>query len=93
MKKAITILCIIGSGLIILSSFDLAHSLVLFLLAGVIPGTNVALTPIDMMAASATAITVVVLRLTLWPRFAHAFFLQPPVIRKRRVSRAKRATA
>lgn len=93
MKKTITTLCLVGSGLIILSSFDFAHSLVLFLLAGVIPGTNVALTPIDMMAASATAITVVILRLVLWPRFAHAFFLQPPVTRKKRTARAKRVTA
>lgn len=93
MKKTITTLCIVGSGLIVASSFDVAHSLVLFFLAGVIPGTNIALTPIEMMAASATAITIVILRIVAWPRFARVFFLEPPVSRKRRTSHAKRVTA
>lgn len=93
MKKAIITFCIIGSGLIILSSFDLGPSLVLFLLAGVVPGTDITLTPIDMMAASATAITIVILRIAVWPIFTHVFFIQPPVIRKKRTSRTKHVAA
>lgn len=92
MKKAITTLCLVGSGLIILSSLNLLHSLTLFFLAGVIPGTNIALTPIEMMAASATAITIVILRISVWPRIAKAFFLEPPVVKTKRASRGRRAT-
>jgi hypothetical protein len=92
MKKTITTLCLVGSGLIILSSLDLIRTLTLFFLAGIIPGTNIAVTPIDMMSASATAITIVILRITVWPRLAKAFFLEPPVVKKKRASRARRAT-
>lgn len=93
MKKAVITFCLIGSGLIILSSLNIMHSLTLFFLAGVIPGTNIALTPVEMMAASATAITIVVLRITVWPRLAKAFFLEPPVVKKKRASRTRRAAA
>jgi hypothetical protein len=93
MKKAIITFCLIGSGLLILSSLDPVHSLALFFLAGIIPGTNITITPIDMMSASATAITIIVLRITVWPRIAKAFFLEPPVVKKKRASRARRAAA
>lgn len=93
MKKTITTMSIVGSGLIIASSFDVTHSLVLFFLAGVIPGTDIILTPLEMMAASATAMTIVILRIVAWPRFARVFFLEPPVSRKRQTSRAKHVTA
>ena len=43
MKKTITIICITLSLLIILDSFNFAQALVMFLLAGVIPGTNIAI--------------------------------------------------
>jgi hypothetical protein len=91
MRKAVITFCLIGSGLIILSSFDVTRTLVLLLLAGVIPGTDIALSPIDMMAATATAFTIIVLRITVWPRIAKAFFLAPPVVKKKRASRARRA--
>jgi len=91
MKKAITILCTIGSGLIILSSFDFSHSLLLFLFAGIIPGTNITLPAIDVMAACATAFTIILMRLTIWPTVAKSFFLQPPA-RKKRASRTRRAS-
>jgi len=41
----------------------------MFLLAGVVPGTNFALSPVEMMAASATAITVILLKIALGPNF------------------------
>lgn len=91
MKKAITTLCYVGSGLLVASSFDFTHSLTLFLLAGVIPGTSIALTPIEMMSASATAFTVVVLRLTIWPRIARSFFIAAPNEQKKQVHRTRRA--
>jgi hypothetical protein len=91
MKKTITTVCLVGSGLLVLSSLDLTHSLILLLLAGVIPGTNIALTPIEMMAASATAITIVILRIAVWPRLARTFFLAPPVVRKKRATSSRHA--
>ena len=74
MRKTAIILLLIGSALIILDSFNFAHSLALFLLAGIIPGTDISISAIDMMAAFATAFTIVVLRLTIWPQIKHSFF-------------------
>lgn len=93
MKKAIIIFCLIGSGLIILSSLNIAHSLILFFFVGVIPGTNIVISPIDMMATSATAFTIIVLRLTIWPTVAKSFFLEPPVTRQKRTTKTRRASA
>jgi hypothetical protein len=67
MKKAIIIASIIGSALIILDTFKAADSLTLLLLAGVIPGTDLRVPAVDMMAAIATAITIIILRITIWP--------------------------
>lgn len=43
MRKVIIITCLTLSGLIILDSLNAGHALMMFLLAGVIPGTNIAL--------------------------------------------------
>ena len=67
MKKAIIIICTVGALLLILDSMNAANALLLFLFAGIIPGTDLLVSPIDMMAATATAITVVILRVALWP--------------------------
>ena len=40
MKKTIIILCLILSGLLILDSFHVGQAIVMFLLAGEIPGTS-----------------------------------------------------
>lgn len=69
MRRPVILFCMIGSSLIILDSFNFAHSIMMLLLAGVIPGTNLALSPIDMMAASATAITIIFLKIALGPNF------------------------
>ncbi len=73
MKKTIIAICLIGSLLILLDTIDFEHSLVLLLFAGVVPGTNIVISPINMMAATATAMTVVILRLTAWPHIKAAF--------------------
>jgi len=49
MKKAIIITCVILSGFLILDSINAGHALMMFLLAGVIPGTNIALSADRMM--------------------------------------------
>jgi hypothetical protein len=43
MKKTITIIAIILSLLLILDSLNFAQAIMMFLLAGVIPGTNIAI--------------------------------------------------
>lgn len=43
MRKTITATCLILSGLIILDSLNAGHALMMFLLAGVIPGTSMVL--------------------------------------------------
>lgn len=77
MKNLLTKLFLTGSALIILDSINPVHLLTLFLFAGIIPGTHIAVSAIDMMAAFATAFMVVVLRLTLWPKVKIIFFETP----------------
>jgi hypothetical protein len=77
MKKAVIIISLIGAALLILDSMNAANSLLLFLFAGVIPGTNVLISPVDMMAATATAIVVVILRITVWPTIRLSLFSAP----------------
>lgn len=67
MKKTIIIASSIGALLIFLDSANVGHGLVLLFLAGIVPGTDILISPTDMMAAIATAITVVILRITAWP--------------------------
>lgn len=77
MRKLIITICLVGSILIILDSLQASHWLVLLLFVGVIPGTDTSMSPIDIMAASSTAITIIILRLTIWPRIRSFFFTQP----------------
>lgn len=74
MKKLLTILLITGSSLMILDGFNFGHNLTLFLLAGVVPGSKVVISAIDMMAAFATAFTVVLLRVIFWPSIKNLLF-------------------
>jgi hypothetical protein len=48
MKKVVTILASIGSLILILSSFHLGQAITMFLLAGVIPGTDYIVSPSQM---------------------------------------------
>ena len=63
MRKAIIITCLILSGLIILDSFNTGQVLIMFLLAGVIPGTNIALSATTMMEIFALTTGLVIGRL------------------------------
>lgn len=64
MRKAIIIACLILSGLIILDSFNIGHVLMMFLLAGVIPGTNIALSATTMMEIFALLIGLIIGRIS-----------------------------
>jgi hypothetical protein len=44
MKKTFTIIFLSLSALLILDSMDMSHALAMFLLAGIVPGTNIVLT-------------------------------------------------
>jgi hypothetical protein len=45
MRKPIVIIATVLSGLMILDSLQVGHAITMFLLAGVIPGTNLVLSP------------------------------------------------
>jgi hypothetical protein len=92
MKKTIIFICLISSLLITLDTMNAADSLILLLLAGVIPGTDIRITPIDMMAAIATAITIVVMRLTLWTALRSTLFA-PVTTHTSRTKRTSRRVA
>ena len=49
MRKFIITTCLILSGVLILDSFNFVHSLVMFVLVGVIPGTNTAISADQML--------------------------------------------
>jgi hypothetical protein len=57
----------VGSAVIFLDTINFGQQLMFFIFAGIIPGTNIVIAPIDVMAATATAITVIILRITVWP--------------------------
>jgi hypothetical protein len=87
MQKAVIIACLVGSAVLVLDSVNIGHWAVLLLLAGIVPGTNIAIAPIDMLAAIATAITIVVLRITVWPLIRSALGRQPlasPAVKRTR---------
>lgn len=56
MKKALIITLTILSLLIILDSMNAGHAIAMFLLAGIIPGTNIAISADRMLEASALLI-------------------------------------
>ena len=59
-EKIITYICIAGTLAVLVLSVDLTHSMVVFLLAGIVPGTNWSIPAADMMAAIATLLTVLI---------------------------------
>jgi|GEM_PF-2770520 len=61
MKKLITIFCLVASLLIILDSMKFADALVIFLFAGIIPGTNFQLTPEQAFGLFAISISLIVI--------------------------------
>ena len=66
MKKFIATSFIIASLIIILDSVNFGHALMMFLLAGVIPGTNIALSGEQMFEFFAIIIGFVLGRVTMY---------------------------
>ena len=69
MRKIIILICVTLSVLMILDSFNVGHAFMMFLLAGVIPGTNIAISASTMMELCALVGGFVFARLT------HRFFV------------------
>lgn len=65
MKKALTILFLSLSAIIILDSLNTVHALTMFLLAGVIPGTNIAISGDRMLEIFTLLIGFTLSRVTL----------------------------
>lgn len=74
MKQRITITSLILSGILIIDSMNVADALVMFIIAGQIPGTPYYLSAESMMAFFMMIIGFIASRLTLR---ALAFFVQP----------------
>ena len=65
MRKTIITLCLIFSGIIILDSLNAGHALAMFLLAGIIPGTNAAISATTMLEIFTLLIGFTLSRVTL----------------------------
>jgi predicted membrane metal-binding protein len=63
MKKAITIICLVLSAVIILDSFNAWQALAMFYLAGEIPGTHASISAGTMMSVFALLIGFVLARI------------------------------
>lgn len=92
MKKALTILFLSLSILIILDSLNAGHALFMFLLAGVIPGTNIAISANTMLEFFTLLIGFTLSRLTIaLLRFIESHHEEPaaPSKRRARISTAR----
>lgn len=65
MKRTLITLLIIASLLLILDSINFSHALMMFLLAGVIPGTNIAIDGAQMLILIASIVGFTLGRLTV----------------------------
>lgn len=87
MKKIIITLCLIGSTLLLLDNLNAANSLFLFLFAGIVPGTNILIPASAMLVATATVMSLIILRFIVWPMVRTSAFFntnkQSPVRAKR----------
>ncbi|HEY8886002.1 MAG TPA: hypothetical protein VIM31_00685 [Candidatus Microsaccharimonas sp.] len=63
MKKAITVICIVLSAVIILDSFNAWHAVAMFYLAGEIPGTHTSVSADTMMSVFALLFGFVLARI------------------------------
>lgn len=72
MRNVIIALCLIGSLTLILSAFQAGQAVLMFLLAGVIPGTNISLSPTETLVIICLIAGFVISRITI-PTFTQLF--------------------
>lgn len=77
MKKAIIRVCIIGSLLIILAQFGFFEAMMMFWLAGVIPGTSYSIPSNIMYGLLLACISVILIHLVRY-RLVNSFFDHAP---------------
>ncbi|OYX42970.1 hypothetical protein B7Y94_02445 [Candidatus Saccharibacteria bacterium 32-49-12] len=67
MKKGITTICLLGSGILIVDSLDVMEAVAFFLIAGRIPGTDIGISATAMHLACTAALGVIIGRLSSRP--------------------------
>lgn len=72
MRNAIITICLVGSLIAILSAFQTGEAITMFLLAGVIPGTSMVISPSDTLVLIALIAGFVISRVTI-PAFTQLF--------------------
>lgn len=87
MKKVITISCTIASLAIILDSIGAWQKIMMFLFVGIIPGTDNALTPEQMLALMSTLSCFVIIRAGVLP-IMRKLSAKPNHLTARRLKRA-----
>jgi|GEM_PF-6971601 len=87
MKKAIVTILTFSSVVIILDSFNFWEAFIFFVLVGQIPGTNIYITPVDMMSALATAAMMVLLKIVFWPTIKKYVFDKLRAARKKELQK------
>lgn len=70
MKKTLSIVFICLSALLILDSANFGHALMLFVLAGIVPGTNLVMSPSQMLELFSLLIGIVIGRISARLMFA-----------------------
>lgn len=95
MKKNIIIACMVGSLLIFIDTFGMTHALTLFIFTGAVLGTDFKIPAVDMLAAYATAFTVVVLYAIFGSRIRNLFeeLTQEPAAKPVTRKRSSKRTA
>lgn len=63
-KRTIIIACLILSGLMIIDSLNIGHSLTMLLIAGIIPGTNIAIDATRMLELYLVIVGFIAARIT-----------------------------
>lgn len=74
MKKTISILCTIASLALICDASNLGHKLMMFLLAGIVPGTNIVFSGDQMLALISTLAGIIFIIFIAMP-IIHKFSL------------------
>lgn len=63
MRKIVIILCLVGSGIIILDTIQIVQALAIFILGGSVPGTSLILSPSQMLTFFAASLGFVISRI------------------------------
>ncbi len=69
LQKTIITISLLGSLLILLDVINFSQSVMLFIFVGLVPGTNLVVSPTDMMAIMVIAGILVIGRSVIWPKY------------------------